>query len=171
MKFKQLRQESWMRPPQDEPEFARQEDWLRCRLLFERHGRASNLDLSRGEAYASFSSVETRAAWDAWCAALNLAGSHLDPNLSDIDWWTRCANKRSPNFEYVPPGAEPVFQNYAQLGEGPIRIDREEAWMLPLKYRAMLEGADMEIYEEEGMAAYLTAVLTASGDFERGPSI
>lgn len=141
MRLNRLRQVSWPKPPQDDPGFAREEDWLRCQLLFERHGRARDLDLSRGETYASYFSVETLAAWHAWCAALNLAGSYLDPNLSDLDWWIRCANKRSPNFEYVPHGETPAFRNYVQLGEGPIWIDRDEAWMLPHKYRLMIEGA------------------------------
>lgn len=37
--------------------------------------------------------------------------------------------------------------------------------MLPLKYRAMIEGTDMKVYGEEGVAAYLTAAFTRPRGF------
>jgi hypothetical protein len=124
--------------PQDAPLLARDEDRLRCKLLFERHGHEQGLDLSQRAEYGSYISEKTCAAWSAWCVALGLP-SYLNPNLLLGDWWAACAEKRPPNNQIVEFGQKPDLDHYVQLADGPIWIDKNEVWMLPRSYRERIE--------------------------------
>lgn len=98
MRFGRL-QIDWQSHPKEDPALAREKDRMLCQRLFERHGLARGLDLTQGEEYGSYTDEKTSAAWMAWCAALNVVNSYLDPNLSYEDWFISCAQKRDFRVE------------------------------------------------------------------------